>query len=37
LKARTPKLSMRWFGEVTKLRALPAGGQDALPACEDFL
>jgi beta-glucosidase len=34
---RTPKLSMRWFAAVTQLKALPAGGVDALPTCESFL
>jgi beta-glucosidase len=34
---RTPKLSMRWFSAVTQLKSLPAGGMDALPACESFL
>jgi len=34
---RTPKMSMRWFSEVTKLKELPAGGVDALPRCESFM
>jgi beta-glucosidase len=34
---RKPKLSMRWFSDVTKLTTLPEGGVDALPTCESFL
>merc|ERR1712046_214221 len=33
---RPPKLSARWFGEVTKLKSLPANGEAGLPRCEDF-
>jgi beta-glucosidase len=36
-QVRTPKLSMRWFGQITKLAALPAAGQDAFPTCESLV
>jgi beta-glucosidase len=31
---RTPKLSMRWFGNVTRMGPPPIGGQDELPPCK---
>ena len=35
---RTPKLSLRWFGNVTRqFTTLPVIGQDAFPLCESFL
>ena len=33
---RTPKLSMRWFQNVTALKRLPASGEQGLPACDEF-
>jgi hypothetical protein len=31
---RTPKLSMHWFGQVSRMGPPPIAGQDDLPPCE---
>jgi len=36
-QTRTPKLSLRWFKNVTGYTHLPRNGQAGLPRCEDFL
>jgi beta-glucosidase len=36
-QVRTPKLSMKWWKGVTKLKELPKNGNAGLPACEALL